>query len=257
MPFTTHQDSTTIYYETTGEGTPILFIHPPGMGHVTFKRQRPLAGHFQIITFDLRGNGRSTNQAEKITMVLIVEDILTVMDAVGARKVVVCGYSNGGSIAQEFALTYPERVLGVILCGGFSEVNSFLLRNEFRLGMYAAQFKLMKLIAFVIANGHTRAKLFELELADYIKKSDPKVLRNMYNEGLHFKSTDRLQQLTVPLLLVYGAKDYYVQHYQNIFLEKVKTDVDIVYITGAKHQTPTQYSNELNTIIYKFVKRIT
>ncbi|MCT8140064.1 alpha/beta hydrolase [Anaerobacillus sp. CMMVII] len=255
MPFATHQDTTEIYYETYGEGTAILFIHPPAMGHVTFKRQRPLADHFQIITVDLRGNGRSGNKAEKITMSLIVEDLLAVVDEIGVSKVVVCGYSNGGSIAQEFALSFPDRVSGVILCGGFSEVNSFLLRNEFRLGIYAAQFKLIKLMSFALATAHTRSKLFELELEDYVKKTDPEVLRHMYNEGLHYKSTDRLHQLNVPLLLVYGANDHYVHHYQDIFLEKVKTNVDIVYISDVKHQIPTKKSLELNKVIYNFIKK--
>jgi pimeloyl-ACP methyl ester carboxylesterase len=255
MPFAKHRDSTEIYYETYGEGTPILFIHPPAMGHVTFKRQRPLADHFKVITVDLRGNGRSTNKAAEITMSLIVEDLLAVIDKIGAEKVVVCGYSNGGSIAQEFVLSHQNRVLGLILCGGFPEVNSFLLKNEFRLGIYAAQFKLMKLMSFALATSHTRSKLYELELADYVKKTDPKVLRHMYNEGLHYKSTDRLHELTVPLLLVYGANDHYVHHYQEIFLEHVPTHVDIVYITGAKHQIPTKHSNELNKIIYNFIKR--
>ncbi|OIJ21816.1 hydrolase [Anaerobacillus alkalidiazotrophicus] len=255
MPYAAHPDSSSIYYETCGEGTPILFIHPPAMGHVTFKRQRPLAEQFQIITLDLRGNGRSDNKASKITMSLIVEDIVAVVKEIGVDKVVVCGYSNGGSIAQEFALSYPDRVLGVILCGGFSEVNSFLLENEFRLGIYAAQFKLMKLMAFALSSAHARSKLFQMELSDYVKKTDPEVLRHMYNEGLHYKSTDRLHELTVPLLLVYGANDHYVHHYQNIFREKVKTDVDIVYISGAKHQIPTKYSLELNKIISNFIKR--
>lgn len=255
MPFANHPDSTAIYYETYGEGTPILFIHPPAMGHVTFKRQRPLAEDFQVITIDLRGNGRSENKAEKITMSLIVEDLLAVVNTLGISKVVVCGYSNGGSIAQEFALSYPERVSGVILFGGFSEVNSFLLKNEFRLGIYAAQFKLMKLMAFALGTAHTRSKLYQMELKDYVKKTDPEVLRHMYNEGLHYKSTDRLHQLNVPLLLVYGANDNYVQHYQKIFLEKVKSDIDIVYISKAKHQIPTKYSHEVNKVISNFVKR--
>lgn len=255
MPYATHSDSTAIYYETYGEGTAILFIHPPGMGHVTFKRQRPLAEDFQIITLDLRGNGRSGNKAAKITMALIIEDILAVVDDIGIEKVVICGYSNGGSISQEFALSYPDRVSGVILCGGFPEVNSFLLKTEFRLGIYAAQFKLMRLMAFALATGHVRTKLFKMELADYIKKTDPKVLKQMYTVGLQYKSTNRLHKLTVPLLLVYGANDYYVHHYQKIFREKVPTNVDIVYISNAKHQIPTKNSLELNQIISNFAKK--
>lgn len=255
MPYATHPDTTAIYYETYGAGTAILFIHPPAMGHVTFKRQRPLAEQFQIITMDLRGNGRSGNKSAEITMSVIAADILAVLDDIGIEKVVICGYSNGGSISQEFALSYPDRVVGIILCGGFSEVNSFLLKNEFRLGIYAAKFKLMKLMAFALATGHARTKIFKMELADYVRKTDPEVLRIMFNEGLHYKSTNRLHELTVPLLLVYGANDHYVHHYQKIFLEKVKTNVDLVYISNAKHQIPTKHSLELNKIIANFINR--
>ncbi len=255
MPFAYHQDETPIYYESYGEGTPILFVHPPGMGHLTFKKQRPLEKDFQVITVDLRGNGRSGNRSNKITMQVIVEDLLAVMDELNVDKAVVCGYSNGGSICQEFALTYPEKTLGVMLCGGFSEVNSFLLRNEFRLGIYAAQFKFMKLIALALANAHTKSKLFEMQLEDYVQKTKPEVLHHMYKEGLHYKSTDRLQELTVPLLLVYGANDRYVQHYQHLFLKNVQTPVDIVYISKAKHQLPTKHYHELNAIFKQFIKR--
>lgn len=255
MPFAIHPDETSIYYETYGEGIPILFIHPPAMGHVTFKRQRPLAEKFKLITIDLRGNGRSENTATKITMSLIIEDILAVVNDSGVEKVVLCGYSNGGSIAQEFALSYPEKVLGIILCGGFPEVNSFLLRNEFRLGIYAAKFKLMKLVAYALANAHARSKIFKLELEDYVRKTDPEVLRDMYIEGLHYQSTDRLHELSVPLLLVYGSRDHYVHHYQTIFKDRVNTNVDVVYITNAKHQIPTKHYVELNKIIENFIKK--
>ncbi|UTW70825.1 alpha/beta hydrolase [Anaerobacillus sp. HL2] len=47
------------------------------------------------------------------------------------EKIVVCGYSNGGSIAQEFALTYPDRVLGVILMGGSQKLIHFYLEMNF------------------------------------------------------------------------------------------------------------------------------
>ncbi|UTW70636.1 alpha/beta hydrolase [Anaerobacillus sp. HL2] len=94
----------------------------------------------------------------------------------------------------------------------------------------------MKLMAFTLASAHTRSKIFQLEIKRLRKKTNPEVLRNMYNEGLHYKATDRLHKLNVPLMLIYGGKDHYVHHYQKIFQKKVKTDVDIVYISGS--QTP-------------------
>ncbi|WP_096203011.1 alpha/beta fold hydrolase [Bacillus sp. FJAT-45350] len=245
---------TPIYYESTGKGTPIVFIHPPGMGHVTFKKQQSLADDFQVITYDMRGNGRSGNRTGTITMSMQAEDIIAVLDDLHVDRAVICGYSNGGSIAQEFAISYPDRTLGVILCGGFSEVNSLLLRNEFRLGIWAASNKLMSLFSNVLSKAHCKTKEFQQELADYILRTNPQVLEKMYEEGLHYKSTDRLNEINVPLLLAYGELEFYTHHYQYPFRNSIN-DVEVVYISKATHQLPTKNYQELNRIITGFIKR--
>jgi pimeloyl-ACP methyl ester carboxylesterase len=241
-----------LYFEEEGKGKSIVFVHPPGMGLVTFKKQQPLSESFHFITFDLRGNGKSGNTNERITIPLLASDIVHLLDHLGIEKTVICGYSNGGSIALEFALSNPERIEGLILIGGFPEVNTWLLRAEFLLGIYAAKLKMIPLIAKAIGTAHGKSKSFKQELDQYFRLTNPEILHQMYIEGLKYNCTKRLQTLKVPLLLVYGAKDHYVHSYQKLFQQYVK-QTDIVFISKSRHQIPTKFHNELNRVIKDFM----
>jgi pimeloyl-ACP methyl ester carboxylesterase len=241
-----------LYFEEEGKGKSIVFVHPPGMGLVTFKKQQPLSESFRFITFDLRGNGKSGNTNERITIPLLASDIVHLLDHLGIEKTVICGYSNGGSIALEFALSHPERIEGLILIGGFPEVNTWLLRAEFLLGIYAAKLKMIPLIAKAIGTAHGESKSFKQELDQYFRLTNPEILHQMYAEGLKYNCTKRLQTLKVPLLLVYGAKDHYVHSYQKLFQQYVK-QTDIVFISKSRHQIPTKFHNELNRVIKDFM----
>lgn len=255
MTYTVGVKETPIYYETVGQGTPIIFIHPPGMGHVTFTKQRELAEkNIQVILYDIRGNGRSGSGSLPLKMSVLVDDVKQVLDDLQIEKAVICGYSNGGCIAQEFALTYPERTCALILFGGFPEVNSFILRKEFQLGIWATKNKMMDLMAFGLAKAHWRNKHLQQEIEDYVKKQDPHMTEQMYEETLHYKSTARLHEIKVPVLILYGSLEFYTHHYGKQFQEKV-SDLEIVHISKATHQIPTKHFREVNHIIVDFLKR--
>lgn len=215
-----------MYFEMSGEGVPIVFIHPPAMGSVTFKKQQTLAEKYKIITYDIRGNGLSGCSTEKITMPLLAQDLKVLLDELQIREAVICGYSNGGSIALEFALQNPGYIKALILSGGFPAVNSFLLAQQFRLGMLTARCKGIKLLAKVLAKSHTKEIEFQREIYEYVLKVNPTVLYEMYKAGLNYNCTDRLTQLTKPLLLVYGGKDDYIhKHYKLILFLLIKLDI--------------------------------
>ena len=70
-----------------------------------------------VIAFDNRGIGLSEVPDGPYTVPQMAADALSVIDAVGADKVAVMGLSLGGCIAQELALSHPERVESLILVG--------------------------------------------------------------------------------------------------------------------------------------------
>lgn len=253
MSYVTTRDNVKIFYRLIGTGpTTILFIHPPGMGHITFKQQLPLSKDFRLLYIDLRGNGNSEKGGGPITITLFARDLYDVCLKLNIDKVFICGYSNGGSIALETAIRYPNLVEGLVLIGAFSEVSSLLLKSEFLLGIMASKMKLVKLLADVISNAHSYSKAFGREMTDYFLKTDAETLNQMYIEGLKYNCTEKLPTIVCPILLVYGQRDYYVHHYQYKFRTN-HPNTKVTYVDNAKHQIPTKHSAILNSITRQFI----
>lgn len=74
----------------------------------------------RLITFDKRGTCLSDRDVGYPTLEERSEDILTVLDAVGAKQVALLGVSEGGTIAAVFAAMFPERVKSLILYGTYA-----------------------------------------------------------------------------------------------------------------------------------------
>ncbi|WP_404461877.1 alpha/beta fold hydrolase [Sutcliffiella horikoshii] len=253
MGYVYTRDNVRIFYRLIGKGpTTILFIHPPGMGHITFKQQLPLSDEFRLLYVDLRGNGKSDKGNVPIRFSLLSRDLYDVCHELGIEKVVLCGYSNGASIAMEMAIRYPKLVERLFLIGAFSEVNSFLLGSEFLLGILASKLKMKHLLANVISNAHAYSKDFGQEMAEYFLQADASTLYQMYVKGLSYNCTNSLPSIKCPILLIYGQRDYYVHHYQYKFMTRHHM-TKVVYISGARHQIPTKHSTVLNMIIKRFI----
>jgi 3-oxoadipate enol-lactonase len=106
-----------IAYETRGDGDPLVLVHGLAYDRVgwgTFPAL--LAERFQVILFDNRGVGESDAPEGPYTVPQMAADVAAVLDAAGLERTHVFGASLGGFIAQEFALTYPERVDKLVLC---------------------------------------------------------------------------------------------------------------------------------------------
>ena len=74
-----------------------------------------LGRHFRLVLMDNRGSGRSEGPADAFTVADMVGDVVAVLDAARIRRAHVLGASLGGLVAQELAITHPERVDGLVL----------------------------------------------------------------------------------------------------------------------------------------------
>lgn len=117
-----------IYYEQCGnpEGLPVVVLHGgPGGGVSPNLRSYFNPDGYRIVLFDQRGCGKSTPHAsqdislEDNTTWHLVADIEALRLKLGIDKWVVFGGSWGSTLSLAYALTHPERVLGLILRGIF------------------------------------------------------------------------------------------------------------------------------------------
>src|SRR6185369_3004066 len=115
MPFTENAGAK-IYWEEHGSGEPLLLIMGLGSCLEMWHRTLPVVTpHYRTIIFDNRGVGKSDIPPGPYPIPTMSSDVVAVMDAAGIEKAHVYGISMGGIIAQELALSYPERVRSLIL----------------------------------------------------------------------------------------------------------------------------------------------
>ena len=111
-----HNGDVRLTYEVKGDGEPLLMIH--GLGYDRFGWGRLpdlLAEDLQVVVFDNRGVGDSDVPEGPYAVSQLAADAAAVLDAVGIAAAHVLGVSLGGYIAQELALTYPERLRKLVL----------------------------------------------------------------------------------------------------------------------------------------------
>ena len=105
-----------INYEEYGQGTPLVMVLGLGQDLTTWGFQIPeFSKHFRVIAFDNRDSGESTGSKEAYTTGTMARDTIGLMDYLRIDRAHLLGTSMGGMIAQQIALSAPERVIGLIL----------------------------------------------------------------------------------------------------------------------------------------------
>jgi pimeloyl-ACP methyl ester carboxylesterase len=105
-----------IYFETRGEGEPLLLMHGGGGigAHWKLIFAEPPAAH-QLIIPDLRGHGSSTNPAMKFTIRQLALDVLSLLDELGIQRCKAIGLSLGAKTLLHLATQQPQRIESMVL----------------------------------------------------------------------------------------------------------------------------------------------
>ena len=119
-----HVGDIDIAYKMFGKGDPILLIQGVGGSMDDWEPSilRELSSNHTVIIFDNRGVGNTTTGTKQFSIQQFANDTAGLLDALKIQKANVLGHSMGSFIAQQFALTHPEKVNRLVLvastCGG-------------------------------------------------------------------------------------------------------------------------------------------
>jgi pimeloyl-ACP methyl ester carboxylesterase len=114
-----------LYEEGPSRGLPIIFIHGFPFSHAMWEPQRLLLSKtHRVISYDVRGHGKSQVGDGQYHLEFFVDDLTMVMDHLKIRQAVLCGLSMGGYIALRAVERYPDRFSGLILCDTKSQADS-------------------------------------------------------------------------------------------------------------------------------------
>ena len=108
---------TELYYEVHGDGAPMIFLSETACdGEVWKIYQVPeFSKDHRVIIHDYRGTGRSGKPSVDYTTKMFCQDVVALMDHLGAEDAVVVGHSMGGRVAQLLALDHPQKVRRLVL----------------------------------------------------------------------------------------------------------------------------------------------
>lgn len=113
-----------IRYLDVGQGTPVVLIHGLAGDYTAWTSQvQMLKDNYRVIAFDNRGAGASTQIDEPISTQDLANDTLGLMDVLGIQQAHVVGRSMGGAVAQRMALIAPQRILSLVLCASFAQLD--------------------------------------------------------------------------------------------------------------------------------------
>jgi pimeloyl-ACP methyl ester carboxylesterase len=238
------------FYEDYGNGTPIIFIHPPAMGRKVFYYQKELSQNARVIFPDLSGHGDTHGVYEEVSISTYALEIQAIMDGLHIDKAFLCGYSAGSAIAQEFALNYPDRTLGIILTGGYPAVEPLAFKYEHLIGMYLVK-HFPGVLRKIISSSHTEEAWLRNVIFHHMEKANRRSWFQFYQSSLNFSCVNRLHRLHTPLLLIYGSKDWVNQHLRTY---RRYTEFQLTCIQNVSHQIPTKKWKLYNQAILGFVQ---
>lgn len=120
MPTALADDGVRLYYEETGEGTPLVFLHEFAGDHRSWEPQvRHFSRTYRCVVLAARGFPPSEVPADPAaySQARAVADVVNVLDAAGIGRAFVIGNSMGGFTALHLALRQPGRTLGAVVGG--------------------------------------------------------------------------------------------------------------------------------------------
>jgi len=126
--FTRSQDGVRLAYATSGRGPRTIVKAATWLSHLEHDWDSPVWSHLlremsdraTFVRYDERGCGLSDWQTDTLSFDSWIDDLETVVDAVGADRFALLGLSQGAAVAIAFAVRYPERVSHLILHGGYA-----------------------------------------------------------------------------------------------------------------------------------------
>ncbi len=103
-------------YDIKGKGENLVLIHGAGDNCNMWYHQIPFfSQRYRVITYDIRGFGKSESPEGKEYRSLFTIDLYELMKVIGVQEAYFLGYSLGGRIAIELAINHPKMVRALML----------------------------------------------------------------------------------------------------------------------------------------------
>ncbi|MEM7074221.1 MAG: alpha/beta hydrolase [Pseudomonadota bacterium] len=265
-------DGIALFYEDTGTGAPIVFVHEFGGDYRSWHRQVPvLASGCRCITYSARGFQPSDIPAQRgqYGQARSTGDLRALMDHLGLEQAHLVGTSMGSFTSLDFALEHPDRIASLTLVGISSGPRDAAEQDRYRRTWVGHEIRLREDLGakggVAVLEDDPAYRSFQRDAPDdwaiYAEN-----LRGQSAQGavhvlstLHwdrrslFDDTDRLAAFAAPVMLVTGDEDYYLVGETNAFLHDILPDVAWHHFPATGHLVNIERAEAFNRLLAGFV----
>jgi len=266
--FTAHRGCTLSGY-IEGSGPPVVLVQGVGVGATGWRPQsQALSAHFHCLCFDNRGFGASQPSDGELTVELMAEDMLALMDAQGWQSAHVVGHSLGGLVALYAARKARARVRSLSLLCTFASgaiptrLTPWLLWVGMRTRMGTPRmrrhaFLQLVLPADVLASTDQDALAQQLgELFGHDLAESPPVAMRQFQAMRRADATPFLRELeAIPTLVVNAAHDRIAPPFGGKALAAGLRGARYVEIPDGSHGAPIQHADRINALLLEHLRQ--
>jgi pimeloyl-ACP methyl ester carboxylesterase len=251
MPHLTTDDGVKLYFEDTGKGIPIVFIHEFAGDCRSYEPQvRHFSKYYRCITYNARGYPPSDvpDDGERYSQARARDDVRSVLDGLKIDKAHIVGLSMGGFAALHFGFTYPQRCRSLVVAGcGYGAAPNERAKFAEEAEASAKRFEdlTMAKAAEAYALGPTRVQYqnkdprgwreFADQLAEHSTEGAARTMRGVQKRRPSlFDLVDQMKTITVPTLIMTGDEDWPCIE-PGILMKKAIPTAGLVVMPNAGH----------------------
>ncbi len=265
-----------IYYEEAGAGEAIILLPGLGHDHTYYAKTVPLLSSFgRVVTIDPRGLGQSGESKSGYSVEAWADDVVRLIEHIGAPRAHLVGSSLGACVAMQAALDAPSSVASLTLVAGFSELDTALEMNfrlrlkmmeEMGLGdalaMHISLWTLGRSFLDTAEGQSAKDKLFAS-----VRRNSPERYRTFINTILRFgrcdpdqagqpKLTARLGEIRVPVRVIVGEQDILTPVSVSRRMADHIQGAEFCVVPECGHITFTEKPRETAALIEEFLRRV-
>jgi pimeloyl-ACP methyl ester carboxylesterase len=274
MPHIKTSDGVSLYYEETGAGAPLIFLHEFGGHYLSWEPQvRYFSRRYRCITYAARGWPPSDvpNDVAKYSQARAADDCADLMKALGIDKAHLCGLSMGATAGLEFAIRHPGKATALVIAAGGGggaidpeakkrfqeECEAFAQRIE-KEGMPA----MAELYCTSSARNTYRYKdprgwaEFKQQFADGLATGHAMTMRGVQGSRVpFFERTEELAKIAEPMLVVIGDEDDST-HGLAVHLKKHVPRSGVLELPKCGHTMNLEEPATFNTAVQDFLHAV-
>ena len=245
-------------YSVEGNGPPLFLIHGIGAARDAWRFIVPkIRSNFTVITYDLRGHGRSPKTLTKFLLDDLVEDLEYLRKKLNFNKAYFAGHSLGGMIAPAYALKYSRHVLAL----GLFSTAAGRTKND--------REKILAVIKSMEKQGVSEVlpTLIDRWFTDPFISSSPDIIERRIQQVINtdqeifmnvfriYANTEMgpwLHKINFPTLILTGEKDGGCNPKLNKFIADQIPNSKLVILPNYKHSLLIETPNEIAENIINF-----